>query len=464
MPRFNSSDSPREGQAFAAAQRVLGPLGVNVSNFSASPRAASWGELHESRKQFRRAMAAMNERVAKEGDRVFTEDEQAAWDLMGTAIRTISDEIDSRQSAGTTSGRSGPNIRNRDSDFGADGRNRSNTDGAESFALTRDERVTDTIAGRFSGDAPPLTSLLRASISGDWSGLEQYRAQQGTETGSAGGFITPTYLAGRVIDLSRAQMRVIQAGALTIPISGTTSFATVDGDPNPEWRAENAPVTEGQVLLGSRLFNPNTLAVLVKASVELVEDAPNADAMIQDSLASALALQLDKMCLVGNGVGKPLGLINTDGVTRIPVNGPLTSYAPLSRAVEAVWDANAEPGDFILSARTAGEIDRLVDENKNPLRPPRSVEERRLLASNQVPNDLTTEGSPSVTDASAIFTGQWSSLYVAIRTNMVLEATRVGGDSFKNMQVWIRGYLRADAFAVRPNHFSIVEGITAPAT
>jgi hypothetical protein len=55
-------------------------------------------------------------------------------------------------------------------------------------------------------------------------------------------------------------------------------------------------------------------------------------------------------------------------------------------------------------------------------------------------------------------------LYVASRTNVVLEATRVGGDSFKNLQLWIRGYLRADAFAVRPDHFAIVEGITAPAS
>jgi HK97 family phage major capsid protein len=169
------------------------------------------------------------------------------------------------------------------------------------------------------------------------------------------------------------------------------------------------------------------------------------------------------MCLVGTGVGRPLGLLNTDGVSRIAVNGPLVSYAPLSLAVQAVANANAEAGDFILSPRTAGEIDRLVDGDENPLRAPRSVSERRLLATNQVPIDLEPGGSPPVSGASVIFTGQWPSLYVAIRTSVVLEATRVGGDSFKNLQVWIRGYLRADAFAVRRSHFAVVEGITAPA-
>jgi HK97 family phage major capsid protein len=252
-----------------------------------------------------------------------------------------------------------------------------------------------------------------------------------------------------------------RAGARSIPISGATSFATIDEDPTSEWKAENAAIVEETVTLGSRLFVPQTLAVLVKSSIELIEDAPNAEALIRESIANALALQLDKMCLVGDGVGKPLGICGTPGVGQVAVNAALTSYAPLSKAVEKVQTANGEPGDFILSARTSGEIDRLTDNDGNPLRPPRSVSERRLLVTNQVPTDLVI-GSPALTNASAIFVGQLDRLYIAIRTNLVLEATRMGGDSFKNLEVWIRGYLRADVFAVRPDHFAVCTGITSP--
>jgi hypothetical protein len=90
------------------------------------------------------------------------------------------------------------------------------------------------------------------------------------------------------------------------------------------------------------------------------------------------------------------------------------------------------------------------------------VAERRLLATNQIPNDLGV-GSPPTSTGSAIFTGQWSDYYIAVRTGLVLEISRVGGDAFKKMQVLVRGYLRADAFAVRPGHFAVIDGIEPPA-
>ena len=79
-----------------------------------------------------------------------------------------------------------------------------------------------------------------------------------------------------------------------------------------------------------------------------------------------------------------------------------------------------------------------------------------MLVTNQIPINM----APGT--ASAIFTGQWEDYYIAMRTNLVIEATRVADTAFKKMQVLIRGYLRADGFAVRPNHFAVIKGIVPP--
>ena len=313
--------------------------------------------------------------------------------------------------------------------------------------------------------------LIRASALGEWDGgLNEFRAQQSIGSGSGGGFVTPGMLSARIIDLARAEARMVQAGASVIPVeTSKLSFATIEEDPTAHWRAENADIPESGVTFGERLFDAQTIAILVRGSVELMEDGVNVDALIEQTIASQIALGIDFAGLHGTGIGQPLGLLNHNTGSRtanfIDLDGPLTNYDPMSRAVQACWENNVEAGDFLIAARTAGELDRLTDTENNPLRQPRSVADRMMLVSNQVRTDLEASiGSPPTlqSDASAIFTGLWSDYYLVVRTDLVLEATRVAGDTFKKMQVLIRGYARVDGFAVRPKSFGIVRGVIPP--
>lgn len=450
------SRTPEQRREEMAAARELSAFGVNVESWAeTSPSRQPWSELHNERKTLGRALRAMIDRCDKES-RDFTESEKLAYNGGRDVLANLSKEIERRGESG-----------NHDPlpMGGGFARGRSRASGHGNGALSRDENLSDFVA-TVPGEEVGLGSLLKASVTGEWNGLEQYRAQQGGSSGAAGGFLVPTYLSSRIIDLSRMQARVIQAGAMTVPISGATSFGTVEQDPTGYWRGENEAVTESEMVFGSRTFTPKTLAVLVRSSLELIEDAPNIEALIETAIAAELALKLDRMALIGDGVAKPLGLFYTDGINRLSADGgsgALTDYSLLSRAVEAVRNNNAEPGAFLLAARTNGEIDRLTDQNDNPLRPPRSIQERNFLTTNQIATNMTVGGSPPITNASAIFTGQWEDLYVAMRTGIVIEASRVADTAMKNMQVMIRGYLRADAFAIRPAHFAVVEGITPPA-
>lgn len=432
---------------------ALASVGIKASKLDESLSRATWRDLHNERKNLRRGCKAILNAAEKDG-RELTDAERDAFDIASASIENITDELDLRRDNGVTGANA---FRNPGSgaSFPAPS---SNEDALRKIALTRDEKFVDRVGASVEG--PELRDLVRASVTGEWNGLSEFQSSMSSGSGVSGGFMVPTMLSARIIDAARSRARVIEAGALTVPMeAGTVSFATIESQPEPDWRGEHAPVVERDLVLGERVFKAQTLAVLVRSSIELVEDAPNFEAVVTEAIAEELALKLDRMALIGTGVGEPLGLFNTDGINRTSLDAGISNYASMSQIVQQVRQQNAEPGDFIMSARTAGELDRLVDGDSNPLRQPQSVSDRRILWTNQVPDDLEA-GSPPAGTGSAIFCGRWSDLFVAIRTNITLEATREGGDAFSTMAVLIRGYLRADAFAIRPAHFGVIDRVT----
>lgn len=210
--------------------------------------------------------------------------------------------------------------------------------------------------------------------------------------------------------------------------------------------------------------------MMLVTSVELAEDAQAGGGLatlIENQIGQGLALAIDKAALLGSGSGEnPLGLYYHDGCNFIDMEGnPLEDYVQLSRAVEACRGRNVEPGPFILNSETAGGLERLTDQLGQPLNPPKSVAERDFLVSNQIPSNLPTSfsGSPETgtgSTASALFTGLWSSLLVGMRSQVRVEATRFAGDSFRNLQIMIRGYARCDIAVMREPDFAIVRGFT----
>ena len=318
-------------------------------------------------------------------------------------------------------------------------------------------RASDLSFGRF----------LRGVTTGDWTGAEaERRTVMQVGIGSAGGYLVPEPLSLNVIDMARNTARVLQAGARTVPMEATTlMLVRQTGDVTGYWRGENQDITESNATFDTVRLEAKVLGALVRISIEAVEDATNLSDILNRSFANALALELDRVLLLGSGVGpEPQGVYSTPGVNILTMGddgAALTDYDPFSRAVELVRTANGEPNAVIFSARTAGELDRLKSAvDAQPLQPPQSFRDLTRLTSNQVPNGME---QGTATDASAAFVGAWQNQLVGIRKQLIVEPFRAGdADGVKKMQVVIRAYLRADAVVVRPSHFAIIKGITPP--
>ena len=116
--------------------------------------------------------------------------------------------------------------------------------------------------------------FLRAMVLGATNDLERRALAGGTD--SAGGFTVPTVLSAELIDLMRAASVASRAGARTVPLTSDLNVvARLATDPTPAWRQENAAITEADPTFDAVTFTPQSLAVLVKVSRELLEDSIN---------------------------------------------------------------------------------------------------------------------------------------------------------------------------------------------
>ncbi|GAI70510.1 unnamed protein product, partial [marine sediment metagenome] len=302
---------------------------------------------------------------------------------------------------------------------------------------------------------------FRGVVTGRWDGAEAEKRVMSIGDASLGGWLIPAPISDQIVDLARNQTRVIQSGALIIPMSSPTlTIAKWTKDVDAQWLAENQEGTFSDFNLALGELKVKKLAGLTSMSVELFEDAANLETAIRTSLSACLALALDHAALYGIGAGaEPCGIRHTAEIQLVDAGGALTNYDDFSEAWQNVQEKNgpAEGMSVILAPRTIGELDRLKVENKK-LEPPDSWGMMKKFSTNQIPMDLGTGENES-----EAFVGQFRQCLIGMRTDVAIEISRTAEDAFKKFKVLIRAYLRADVIIIRPDWLCVVHGITPPA-
>lgn len=336
--------------------------------------------------------------------------------------------------------------------------------------VVRSYRADEPIA---SAAKPPMDygigDIAKAAVTGNWKSLPASVQRAGSAgIGPAGGFLVPDELAGWVVDLARAQARVLQAGAVTIPMeNGNLTIATVTSDPTPAWKEENAWFASDDPGYGALVLRARTLGVTVPISLELLTSAANINGLVTSQLTQRMALSLDTAALLGDGTQNSVKGIAASGVTAIAVGASLSSYGPFSQAIGKVLSANADEGrlSVLLNSDVSTAMDGLADTLGQPLRPPASYQRIRDRGAEYVANGIPTTGSPAATQA---IVGDFSQVIFGFQANLVLEVSREGsyktadgtvGNAFGQGQVVIRAYTMVDVAIQRPGFFCQVSDI-----
>lgn len=324
---------------------------------------------------------------------------------------------------------------------------------------------SDRLATRRDYDGEfSLARAVCAMHRGDWSGADHERQvmmQQTIGTGSEGGWTVPDPLSREVIDLARAQSRVLQAGARTIPMeSNTLDVARVVSDPTPSWRGELQEIQRSEVVFDRLQLRAKSLGCILVASEELLQDSPNADSLLRRLLAESIAAELDRVALFGNGVGQPLGIANTPGIEEVATVGALADYDSFIDALELLWSNNGSPDTAIISPRDKATLAKLADTTGQPLRAPQAFTDLNVLTSTRIPVD-----GGAGTDESTAFIGGFEETVYGMRLPLQLSIANTGpideagADAFSHYAIRIRAVVRADFAVFRPSLLAKLTGI-----
>ena len=282
--------------------------------------------------------------------------------------------------------------------------------------------------------------------------------QEGALTG--GSTLIPTFLASSIIDVARNNARVIQAGALTVPmVAPKVTVARFNTDPTASWHAESAAISASDPNVDSIVLSAHTLTCLVRISVELFEDAVNLGSEVTNAIGRSMGLELDRASLYGSGTApEPRGIKTTTGITATAFGGANgatpANHDFLVDGFQTLAAGNFEPTGVIDAPRTEATIAKLKDTIGQPMEPPAAVVAVPRWATNQIPVNLTVGTS---TNCSDVFVGQWDQLFIGVRTELQL---RFLAERYADVgEVAFLAMIRADVQLARPSAFTVISGI-----
>ncbi|MEU1892760.1 phage major capsid protein [Streptomyces pristinaespiralis] len=403
-------------------------------------------------------------RQCEQQQRDLTAQESTEFERLTRDIEQLTERIETAEAAEHRSAASAEPIRRNsrgpDDGTGA-GSSLPSTRARDAVRLERSQSMADHVRSRgyTGGEDLSFDRLVRGMLTGTWIGADAERRALSEGVTGAGGVLVPTPLAAQVLDLARAQTRVMQAGASTVPMeTQTLKIARQTGDPTLAWHTEAAAIAESDLSFDSITLTAKTLPCLIKASIEVLEDVDNLDNIITNSVAKALALELDRVALRGSGTDpEPRGLRNTSGITVTDL-GAAAGLAPTwdhyVQAVGTVRGEEYEPNAAIHNPRTETDLSLLKDGQGQYLQPPAALAALQQLTTTQVPIDLT---HGTATDASEAYIGDWSQLIIGMRTSFSIRP--LTERYVDTGEVGFFAYLRADVAVAHPEAFNVLTGI-----
>jgi HK97 family phage major capsid protein len=283
---------------------------------------------------------------------------------------------------------------------------------------------------------------------------------EGTDT--AGGYLVPTFVMPQILEALVPMSSVLTAGASIVPLDmGAKTFtqAAIDNIPTAAWRAESGSVAQSDPTFRAVVAAPKSLAFYFKVSRELLADGANLETALTTVIAQAFAKELDRAALRGTGTApEPRGVLNTVGVGAVGngANGAaLAGYTNFFTALQTILSVDGPmPTAAIMSPRSLVKLGGLLDTTNQPLVPPPLLQKMQMLATSQVPNNLTVGTS---TDCSEIYIGDFSRVRFAMRERVSIQKL---GELFATTgEIGFLGHVRADVMVEYPKAFAVVTGV-----
>ena len=160
----------------------------------------------------------------------------------------------------------------------------------------------------------------REAIRATMADVQRVTAAYSSHVGPDGGFLLPESFRAELLAMAH-EMAVMRPGATVIPMSTPkVSIPTVDETDRSSslyggvviyWANEDEDSTDSNAKFGVVSLEPDTMAGYTEVPNETLADTYAADAFFSRTFPSAMAFEEDDAFMTGNGVGRPLGWMNS---------------------------------------------------------------------------------------------------------------------------------------------------------
>lgn len=310
--------------------------------------------------------------------------------------------------------------------------------------------------------------------------------------------IVPVVWATEIIDLARNFSAVLKAGANIVPMDAVTlNIGRLTGDATAAFRTEGSAITASDTTFDQVQLTAKSLNALVVGSMEFFADAPNADQLVANSIAKAIALQIDLVALYG-GITSGAGSINLAtppnprGIlaalnANLPANvlgggatngTAQTNYSQLLDLYWQVANGNEDPNAIIWPPKLAAAYSKINDTTGQQLRIPAPLGPGGMMvaqgsALNTDPEDAAglpfyvskqvrqgmTQGT--LTTAADAFLGDFTELLVGQRLDISVQVLQ---ERYADTgQIGIVATWRGDVQPARSSAFAVYRYLTGAA-
>ena len=184
---------------------------------------------------------------------------------------------------------------------------------------------------KFNGFESAGSWLMAVKKAGQTGEVDKRFSNYAKESiGEDGGFLVPEGISEGILKKVNGDQSLMSL-TTSLQVSGNNLAINVDenqpwtGGIQANWTAEGEAISETKPKFKQATWRLHKLACLVKATDELLDDATALESYILASAPGAFVHQLNKSILTGNGVGKPLGIINSPFTVTVAAEGSQTA-------------------------------------------------------------------------------------------------------------------------------------------
>jgi len=258
---------------------------------------------------------------------------------------------------------------------------------------------------------------------------EVFRRDMQTSPDTAGGNLVATELSSDFISLLKNASVLAQTGSTILTgLSGNISIPRQGSQQTSYWVGEGSNVTESDMTIEQVNMTPRTIGAMTDISRKLlIQSSLDVESLVRSSLASSVALEIDRAALYGLGSSsEPLGLHNVTGIATENVGNNDPSFADVVNMESDISVANALTGSlaYVTRANIAGAMKVKTKDSGSG----------RFVNEDGVVNGYPLYVSNQV-ESGDIWYGNWSELILGYWSGLDLQVDPYTGGASGNVRV-----------------------------